>query len=53
MKTPFVSVTSAFYNTGPILLDMVRSILCQTFTDWELVLLDDGSTDDSLQIANR
>lgn len=51
MNQPLVSVTSAFYNTGPMLLDMVRSILCQTFTDWELILLDDGSTDDSLQIA--
>lgn len=48
---PRVSVTSAFYNTGPALLEMVRSVLAQTFDDWELVLLDDGSTDDSLQIA--
>jgi len=46
-----VSVTSAFYNTGPFLLDMIKSVLAQTFQDWELVLLDDGSTDDSLEIA--
>lgn len=51
MNTPLVSITSAFYNEGPILLDMVKSVFAQTFTDWELVLLDDGSTDDSLQIA--
>jgi len=51
MSTPLVSVTSAFYNVGPDLFDMVRSIFAQTFTDWELVLLDDGSTDDSLQLA--
>ncbi|HOQ05535.1 MAG TPA: glycosyltransferase family 2 protein [Anaerohalosphaeraceae bacterium] len=51
MNAPLVTVSSAFYNTGPMLLDMVRSVFSQTFTDWELVLVDDGSTDDSLQIA--
>jgi glycosyltransferase involved in cell wall biosynthesis len=50
-RRPLVSVTSAFYNTAPFLLDMIKSILAQTFEDWELVLLDDGSTDDSLAIA--
>ena len=51
MPTPLVSITSAFYNTGPLLLDMVKSVFAQTFTDWELILLDDGSTDNSLEIA--
>ena len=51
MDTPIVSITSAFYNVGPVLLDMVRSVFAQTFKNWELVLLDDGSTDESLQIA--
>jgi glycosyltransferase involved in cell wall biosynthesis len=44
---PLVSITSAFYNTGAPLLEMVQSVLAQTYTNWELVLLDDGSTDDS------
>lgn len=51
MNTPLVSITSAFYNEGPVLLDMIKSVFAQTFTDWELILLDDGSTDNSLQIA--
>lgn len=51
MSTPLVSITSAFYNTGPLLLDMVKSVFAQTLTDWELILLDDGSTDNSLEIA--
>jgi glycosyltransferase involved in cell wall biosynthesis len=51
MNHPLVSITSAFYNTGPALLDMVKSIFAQTFTDWELVMLDDGSTDNSFEIA--
>lgn len=48
---PLVSVVSAFYNTGPLILDMIRSILAQTWTDWELVLINDGSTDDTLTLA--
>lgn len=51
MSTPLVSITSAFYNPGAGLLDMVRSVFAQTFTDWELILVDDGSTDNSLQVA--
>ncbi len=50
-NSPLVSVTSAFYNTGPALLDMVKSVLAQTLDEWELVLLDDGSTDDSYAVA--
>ena len=48
---PQVSVTSAFHNEGLRLVDMIKSIQAQTFDDWELVLLDDGSTDNSLELA--
>jgi glycosyltransferase involved in cell wall biosynthesis len=51
MSTCLVSITSAFYNEDHFLLDMIKSVFCQTFPDWELILLDDGSTDNSLQIA--
>ena len=50
-SAPLVSITSAFYNTGPVLLEMVKSVLAQTFQDFELVLLDDGSTDGSRALA--
>jgi len=50
-NAPLVSVVSAFYNTGPLILDMIRSIMAQTWTDWELVLINDGSTDETLKIA--
>ena len=39
-----VTIGSASYNTGPALLNMIRSILAQTLDNWELILLDDGST---------
>jgi glycosyltransferase involved in cell wall biosynthesis len=50
MNEPLVSITSAIYNEENYLLDMVRSVFAQTFADWELVLLDDRSTDNSYKI---
>ena len=51
MGTPLVTVSSTFYNTGPAILDMIKSVFAQTFTDWELLLINDGSTDDTLAIV--
>jgi glycosyltransferase involved in cell wall biosynthesis len=50
---PRVSVVIPFYNAEHTLLDAVRSVFAQTYVDWELVLVDDGSTDASLEIAKR
>jgi glycosyltransferase involved in cell wall biosynthesis len=46
-NTPLVSVVMSFRNPGNGLTREVESILQQTFTDWELVAINDGSTDDS------
>jgi glycosyltransferase involved in cell wall biosynthesis len=40
-----------FYNAEAYLGDAIRSIFAQTYHDWELILVDDGSTDRSLEIA--
>jgi glycosyltransferase involved in cell wall biosynthesis/SAM-dependent methyltransferase len=48
---PLVSVLVLCHNYGAHLRTAVASVLAQTFTDYELLILDDGSTDDSLQIA--
>lgn len=50
-KTPFISVIIPFYNVARFLPDAVGSVLDQTYTDWELLLADDGSTDGSEEIA--
>jgi glycosyltransferase involved in cell wall biosynthesis len=51
MNKPLITVGIPFYNSEDTLLDAVKSIFAQTFQDWELILVDDGSTDRSLEIA--
>ncbi|RIX27015.1 glycosyltransferase family 2 protein [Sphingomonas edaphi] len=48
---PPVSIGIPIYNCAPYLEDAIRSVLAQTHQDWELILVDDGSTDGSLEIA--
>ena len=40
-----ISIGIPTFNAGDMLLDAIRSVLAQTFTDWELIIVDDGSTD--------
>ena len=46
-----VSVGIPFYNAERTLADAIRSVFAQTSQRWELILVDDGSSDDSLSIA--
>lgn len=48
MTDPIVSVCMASYNHAPFIRTAVESVLRQSFTDWELVVTDDGSTDGTL-----
>jgi len=41
------------YNAATTIEESIRSVLAQTFTEWELVLVDNCSTDDSLAIVER
>jgi len=43
---PRVTVLTTLYNKGPYVEDAVRSVLASTFTDFELLVVDDASTDD-------
>ena len=51
MKLPPISIGIPFFNAERFLLDSIRSVFAQTHQDWELILVDDGSTDRSLEIA--
>lgn len=46
-EAPEISVIMPVYNTGEVLKDTIESVLNQTFRDFELILVDDGSTDGS------
>jgi glycosyltransferase involved in cell wall biosynthesis len=50
---PKVSVITCFLNLEPFLEEAIQSVLQQTWQNWELLLIDDGSTDNSSQIANK
>ena len=45
---PVVSVIIPTYNREPLLRESIASVLNQTFTAWELIVADDGSTVDTL-----
>jgi glycosyltransferase involved in cell wall biosynthesis len=47
--SPLITVAIPVFNAGRYLRLAVLSIIKQTFTDWELLIIDDGSTDDSIQ----
>jgi glycosyltransferase involved in cell wall biosynthesis len=47
---PKVSIVMPVYNTATFLTESVQSILDQTFRDFEFIIIDDGSTDGSLDV---
>jgi glycosyltransferase involved in cell wall biosynthesis len=53
MNNPLVSVAIPFYNNESTILDAVKSVFAQTYVNWELLLIDDGSTDNSLAIVKK
>jgi glycosyltransferase involved in cell wall biosynthesis len=55
MKTPHpkISILMPSYNQGPFLEAAIRSVLTQDYPHKELILVDGGSTDDSMEIIRR
>ena len=49
---PVVSVIIPSYNAKKYLEQTIRSVIAQTMEEWELFVIDDGSSDDSVQIAH-
>lgn len=48
-----VTIGIPFYNNQEYLALAIESVINQSFVDWELILVDDGSSDSSLEIAKR
>lgn len=47
-NSPLVSIVMSVFNAGPSLRPAIESLLAQTYTHWELILINDGSTDDAI-----
>lgn len=50
---PFFTVIMPVYGTEEFIAEAIESILAQTFTDWELILVDDATPDNAIGIAQR
>ncbi|SIN81445.1 glycosyltransferase family 2 protein [Algoriphagus halophilus] len=53
MHSPLVSIIIPVYNRSDLISETLDSIKAQTFTDWECVLVDDHSTDDSFKVLEE
>lgn len=53
MKQQRVSVLIPAYNAAPYLAQTIESVLMQTWADVEVIIIDDGSADDTLAVAQR
>lgn len=50
---PLFSVLVANYNNGCYLMEAIESVYAQTYTNWEIIIVDDASTDNSNEIYER
>ena len=53
MEEPLVTIAIPFYNSEKYLTFAIQSVVNQQYRNWELLLIDDGGNDGSLQIANN
>lgn len=50
---PFFSIIMPCYNGAKYIADSIQSVIAQTYSDWELLIIDDCSTDDSVDIIKQ
>ena len=47
METPLISIIVPCFNQGEYITEALESVECQTYSNWECIIVDDGSTDNS------
>lgn len=52
-EDPLVSVVIPTYNRANLLPDAIDSVFAQTYRNWKLIIVDDGSTDDTREVVQR
>lgn len=52
MEQALVSIVTPSYNTGKYIADTIQSVLNQTYNNWEMIIIDDCSTDNSVKVIN-
>jgi len=53
LRSPRVRVIIPVYNGAAFIASAIESVKAQSFTDWELTIVDDGSTDDTVPIVSK
>src|SRR5215467_11570142 len=53
MAADLVSIIMPAYNAEKYIADSIRSVLAQTYTDWELIVVVDGSTDNTASLVQQ
>lgn len=51
MNNPFFSIIIPAYNVGTLIIECIESLFCQTFRDFEIIIIDDGSSDDTFEVC--
>lgn len=53
MENTAISIITPCYNQAPYIAETIESVIAQSFSEWELVIIDDGSTDNSAEIVKK